>query len=68
MRQEIPLLITAIVGIGFVIQYFIPHWPFGKMSDWFSDWFSIVGACAIILGALNLLKVSIEKTYRRKED
>ncbi len=68
MRQEIPLLITAIVGIGFVIQYFIPHWPFSRMSDWFSDWFSIVGACAIILGALNLMKVSIEKTYKRKED
>ncbi len=68
MRREIPVLITAIVGIGFVIQYFIPHWPFSRMSDWFSDWFSIVGACAIILGALNLMKVSVEKTFRRKED
>ncbi len=68
MRREIPLLITAIAGIGFVIQYFVPHYPFGKLSDWFSDWFSIVGACAIILGALNLLKVSAEKAIKRKED
>ncbi len=68
MRREIPLIITAIVGIGFVIQYFIPHWPFSKMSDWFSDWFSIVQACAIILGSLNLLKLSSIKVMKRKED
>jgi len=68
MRREIPLLITAIVGIVFVVQYFIPHWPFGRMSDWFSDWFSIVSACAILLGALNLLKLSAQKVAARKED
>jgi len=68
MRREIPLLITAIVGIVFVIAYFIPHWPFGKMSGWFSDWFSIVQGCAIILGALNLMKLSLIKVMDRKED
>jgi len=66
MRREIPLLITFIVGLGFVIQYFVPHWPFGEMSNWFSDWFSIVQACAILLGALNLIKVSTEKVVRQK--
>ncbi|MFH1688169.1 MAG: hypothetical protein ABIE70_11700 [bacterium] len=68
MRREIPLFITAVVGIGFVLQYFIPHFPFGNLSNWFSDWFSIVGACAIILGALNLLKVSAEKAYKKQSD
>ena len=55
MRREIPLLITGIVGVVFVVSYFIPHWPFDKMNDWFSDWFSVVQACAIVLGALNLM-------------
>jgi len=68
MRREIPLLITAIAGFGFVIQYFIPHWPFNKLSDWFSDWFSIVQACAIVLGALNLMKISAVKVMNRKSD
>jgi len=68
MRREIPLIITAIAGVGFVLQYFIPHAPFSYMSDWFSDWFSIIGACAIVLGALNLLKISIQKTINRKKD
>ncbi|MBN1212655.1 MAG: hypothetical protein JXA92_08770 [candidate division Zixibacteria bacterium] len=68
MRREIPLIITGIVGVGFVIQYFIPHAPFSYMSDWFSDWFSIVGACAIVLGALNLMKMSAQKVIRKKKD
>lgn len=68
MRRTVPLFITGIVGFAFVVQYFIPHWPFSKMSDWFSDWFSIVQACAIILGALNLMKISIIKVSKMKTD
>lgn len=68
MRREIPLLITAIVGIVYVIQYFIPHFPFNEMNNWFSDWFSIVAAFAIWLGALNLMKISFQKVFKQKED
>jgi hypothetical protein len=67
MRREIPLAITGIVGVVFIVSYFIPHWPFNRMNDWFSDWFSIVQACAIILGALNLMLISSQKIARRKE-
>ncbi len=68
MRREIPLLITTIVGIVFVIQYFIPHAPFNNLNDWFSDWFSIVQAFAIWLGALNLMKISFQKVFAQKSD
>jgi hypothetical protein len=67
MRREVPLLITGIVGVVFVVSYFIPHWPFNRGNDWFSDWFSIVQACAIILGALNLMVISSQKIARKKE-
>lgn len=62
------MLITGIVGIAFVLQYFIPHWPFSQLTSWFSDWFSIVAAFAIWLGALNLLKISFQKIARKKTD
>ncbi len=68
MRREIPMFITAVVGVVFVIQYFIPHWPFNQMNAWFSDWFSIISACAIWLGALNLMKISANKVYRKKKE
>ncbi len=66
MRREIPLLITGIVGIVFILQYFVPHYPFNMLNAWFSDWFSIIAACAIWLGALNLIKISTVKVYRKK--
>ncbi len=68
MRREIPLAITFIVGVVFVVAYFIPHPPMNKFRDSFSDWFAIVAAFAIWLGALNLLKISALKMIRKKPD
>ncbi|MGH8014563.1 MAG: hypothetical protein ACREBV_00030 [Candidatus Zixiibacteriota bacterium] len=68
MRREIPLLITSIAGLVFAVSYFIPHTPFGQAESIFGDWVSIVQAFAIWLGVLNLLKVSMEKIYRKIED
>jgi len=68
MKREIPLLIAGIVGAVMVIQYFIPHTPFGTLNDKLSDWFSIIQATAIWLGALNLIKVSGDKVYKRARD
>ena len=66
MRREIPLAITFIVGIVFAVAYFIPHWPFGVVEAQFGDWFGIIGAFAIWLGALNLLRISLVKLFRRR--
>jgi len=67
MRREVPLIITSIAGLVFAISYFIPHWPFGESESIFGDWVSIVQSFAIWLGALNLLRVSLEKIRRKKE-
>ena len=61
MKREIPLVITGVIGVVFIIQFFIPHEPFHSLTDIFSDWFSIIEACAIWLGALNLVKLSLER-------
>lgn len=68
MRREIPLIITAVVGIAFIVQYFVPHTPFDKVEHLFTDWLSIIAACAIWLGALNLLKLSMIAVAKRKKD
>jgi hypothetical protein len=68
MRRTVPLLITGIVGIVFIVSYFIPHKPFSSLESWFADWFSIVAACAIVLGSLNLILISSQKVARRKAD
>lgn len=68
MKREVPLILTAVVGIAFVVQFFVPHYPLGFLTDMFSDWFSIIAACAIWLGALNLIKVSLNKVYKKEKD
>ncbi|MEE9553907.1 MAG: hypothetical protein V3W18_06375 [candidate division Zixibacteria bacterium] len=68
MKREIPLILTAVVGLTFVIQFFVPHEPMGNLSNTLSKWYSIISAFAIWLGSLNLLKISIEKVSKRKKD
>ena len=68
MRREIPLTITFVVGVVFIVAYFIPHPPIDRFRDSFSDWFAIVAAFAIWLGALNLIKISTIKIMRNKPD
>lgn len=68
MRREIPLILTAVIGLTFFIQFFVPHQPMGDLADTFSDWYSIISAFAIWLGALNLMKISIEKISKKQKD
>lgn len=66
MRREIPTAIAFFIGIVCIVQFFIPHWPFGTLVDTFSLWFQVLQAFAIWLGALNLLKVSVGKSLDRR--
>jgi len=68
MKREIPIAITFIVGIVFALAYFIPRWPFNQFEGQFGDWFGIIAAFAIWLGALNLMKISAIKAFRKKSD
>jgi hypothetical protein len=68
LKREIPLLLTAIVGSIFFVQFFVPHYPMDFLANMLTDWFSIIAAAAIWLGALNLLRVSAEKIYKKDKD
>lgn len=66
MRREVPLIITSVAGLVFAISYFIPHAPFGESQNLFTEWVTIVQSFAIWLGALNLLKISVQKIQRQR--
>ena len=57
MRREIPLAITFVCGITMIVQFFIPHWPFGEMKSYFQQSYMIIAAFAMILGICNLTKL-----------
>ncbi len=66
MRREVPLVLTAMVGLTMIIAHFIP--PFNILKDLFEDWFFIIAAFAIYLGVLNLIRVNADKIYRKSRD
>lgn len=68
MRRQVPVLITAIVGIVLIVAFFIPHHPFGALGEDVTVFFDIVAVFAFILGGGNLIKVHGNKIYRRAKD
>ena len=68
MKREIPLIITFVAGVAFVLQYFIPHAPFSRFESVFSDWFAILGSFAIWLGALSLMKLQLLNISKKSHD
>jgi len=65
MRREVPLILTAIVGITMIIAHFIP--PLNILKNLFEDWFFIIAAFAIYLGILNLILVNGDKIYKKQK-
>ena len=66
MRREVPLVLTAIVGLTMIVSHFIP--PLNMLKDLFEDWFFIIAAFAIYLGVLNLIRVNADKIYKKQTD
>jgi uncharacterized membrane protein YozB (DUF420 family) len=65
MRREVPLVLTAIVGITMIIAHFIP--PLNILKNLFEDWFFIIAAFAIYLGILNLILINGDKIYKKQK-
>ena len=67
LKRKIPLLITFIVGLVFLIGKFIPHKPFCDLEEDFSIYFDVIATFAFVLGAGSLLKTHIDKIQKKKE-
>jgi len=61
MRRELPLIITFVCGITMIVQFFIPHEPFGGMKSYFQHSYMIIAAFAMLLGIGNLTKLHVKK-------
>jgi len=68
MRKEIPLLITGIVGIVLILQYFSPNKSINGLEDTFTQWMQIIASFSMILGVLNLIRVNGDKIYKKRKN
>jgi hypothetical protein len=68
MRVFIPLLLSFLAGMFFLVQFFIPHQAIQATYEEFVVWLQIIFAFSIILGITSLLQRHWEKIRRRQPD
>jgi len=68
MRSTVPLVLTFLVGLFMVGEYFIPHWGYHVITQLLLEWGLILAAAAFLLGLFNLIQVNLPKVLNREED
>ncbi len=68
MRRTVPLIITLVVGLFMVGEFFIPHWAYREVTAEVLIWGLILAGAAYLLGLLNLVQINLPKVMRREPD
>ena len=66
MKREVPLFITAVIGLLMILSFFVPHELISVPADYFQACVIIVLAFSYFLGGANLLRVNFDAIYRRE--
>ena len=66
MKREVPLFITAVIGLFMMLSFFIPHQIVSVPANFLQQSAVIVVAFGYVLGGTNVLRHNIESVYRRE--
>lgn len=66
MKREIPLFVTATIGLFMILSFFVPHQLVSVPADFLQQCAIIIVAFGIVLGGANLLRVNLEAVSRRQ--
>jgi hypothetical protein len=66
VKREIPLFVTATVGLFMILSFFVPHQAVSVPADFLQQSAIIIVAFGIVLGGANLLRVNLEAVVRRQ--
>ena len=66
MKREIPLFITAVVGILMILSFFVPHQAVSVPADFLQQCAIIVVAFGYVLGGANVLKLNADAISKRQ--
>ncbi len=68
MKRELPLLLTAVIGIFMILSFYVPHHLVSVPADFLQQCAVIVVAFGYVLGGANALRVNLEGIARRQPD
>ncbi|MDI6740156.1 MAG: hypothetical protein QME74_07310 [Candidatus Edwardsbacteria bacterium] len=67
MSKNIPLALVFVLGLVFVIQFFIPSKPSMQLYNWTLEWEIVIGLPAIVIGIDSLVRHHVMKIRQRKQ-
>ena len=68
MRTTLPLLLSFLVGIFMLGEFFVPHWAYQEVKTHLLEYGTIVAAAAFGLGLVNLIQVHLPKVLNREKE
>ncbi len=66
MKREVPLFITAAIGLFMILSFFVPHHVVSVPADFLQACAVIVVAFGYVLGGANVLRVNLEGISKRE--
>jgi hypothetical protein len=68
MKRELPLYLTAVIGLFMVVSFFVPHHLASVPANYLQQCAVIVVAFGYVLGGANALRVNLEGIVKRQPD
>jgi hypothetical protein len=68
MKRELPLLVTAVIGLFMILSFYVPHHLVSVPADFLQQCAVIVVAFGYVLGGANALSVNLSAIARRQPD
>jgi hypothetical protein len=66
MRREIPMMVAFVAGVIIILEFFVP--ALRDVAVGIQNWYLVVVAFAILVGAFNLLRMNYMKIRHRRTD
>jgi hypothetical protein len=66
MRREIPMIVAFVAGVIIILEFFVPS--LRSVASEIQNWYLVVVAFAILVGAFNLLRMNYMKIRDHRAD
>lgn len=68
MKRTVPLIVTFVVGLIMIGEFFVPHYQYHYLTAQIQGWGILIGSAAYLLGLINLVQVNVPLIYAREKD
>ncbi len=68
MKRELPLLMTAVIGLFMILSFFVPHQWVSVPADFLQATAIVVVAFGYVLGGANVLRINLDAISKRSPD